>query len=567
MDRTERDYLNRRINSMKNERASFEAHWKELAEYVQPRRGRFFTGERNEGKKKHQSIINSKATQALRVARAGMLAGTMSPTRPWFVLEPMDRDLMESKAVKIWLSDQEKLLRSILNAGNFYNMAPVMLGELLLFGTGCMLHMDDYDDVARFYTQTVGSYMVAQNDRHVVDTLGREFELTTTQMIKSYGIENVSSSVRDEYDKGNYDTWFVVRQLIEPNPDARTDSGLAKNLPYRSLHWEQGRGRTLNRPAEDEKLLSRSGYHEFPAYVPRWDLTGEDVYGTDCPGMTSLGDIKGLQLEEKRKAQGIDKMVNPPLHGPASLRNVPVSSLPGGLTIYDAGQTQGLRPIYEVQPRLQEMMMDIEKVERRIDEAFYVDMFMAISNMEGIQPRNQLDLSQRNEERLLQLGPVLERVHGEFLEKLIDRLFAQCVRADIISPPPPELSEQHLDVRFISSLAQAQRSVVTGVVERFGTFVGQVAQMKPEILDKFNADEAANEYAEAIGVPPKVVMSDDEVMATRQQRAQQQQQMMMLQMAQQAAETGKTISETDVSEGSLAGKLDAAMGGEAPQDE
>ncbi|MEN8146330.1 MAG: portal protein, partial [Campylobacterota bacterium] len=107
-----------------------------------------------------------------------------------------------------------------------------------------------------------------------------------------------------------------------------------------------------------------------------------------CPAMTSLGDIKGLQIEEKRKAQAIAKMVNPPLHGPASLRDKPISSIPGGASTYDTGQGQEkLSPIYQTDPRVQELMLDIEKVEGRIDKAFFVDLFMAISNMEGIQPK------------------------------------------------------------------------------------------------------------------------------------------------------------------------------------
>jgi hypothetical protein len=318
-DNTLRRYLERRKNEMKNERQSFDTHYKELSEFVQPRRGRFFTSDRNKGGKKHNSIINSKATQSLRVARAGMLAGTMSPTRPWFVLETVNPELMESKDVKIWLAKQERLLRAILNQSNFYNMAPVLLGELLLFGTAAMSHVNDFQDVARFYTHTAGSYMIAQNDRQEVDTMCREFEMTTAQIVSRFGLDNVSTSVRTAFDRGRYDQWFPVVHMIEPNPDSRPLALEARSLPFRSIYYEPGNN-------IEDAVLSRGGFKQFPAYVPRWDVTGEDVYGTDCPGMTALGDIKSLQIEEKRKAQGIDKMVNPPLHGPPSLRNVPVLS-------------------------------------------------------------------------------------------------------------------------------------------------------------------------------------------------------------------------------------------------
>ncbi|NIV38373.1 MAG: phage tail protein, partial [Anaerolineae bacterium] len=115
------------------------------------------------------------------------------------------------------------------------------------------------------------------------------------------------------------------------------------------------------------------------------------------------------------KAQAVEKMNNPPLQGPPSLQHVPVSSLAGGLTLFQGADTQGsgLRPIFEVRPPVQEMRFDIKEIQDRVDQAFMVDLFMAISTQQGVQPKNQLELMQVNEERLLQMGPVLERIHNE----------------------------------------------------------------------------------------------------------------------------------------------------------
>ncbi len=526
---TNRKYFDQRLGTLKKEFQTFETHYKELSQFVQPRRGRFFTEDRNKGDKRYSAIINSHATQAQRTARAGLFAGTMSPTRPWFSLITPDPGLMEFQPVRIWLADRERTIRAIFNQSNFYNMAPVLLGELLLFGTGCMTHVDDFNDVARFYTQTVGSYYISQNERFEVNTLVRQFQRTTEQMIKQFGLLNVSIKVRDDWDRGNYDQWHDVVHFIEPNPDEDNSQLEAKFKPFRSVYYEP-------HSADREKFLGFSGFDEFPAYCPRWDITNEDVYGTDCPGMTSLGDVKGLQIEEKRKAQGIDKMVNPPLRGPAALRNVPISSLPGGATLYDTpNQNNQLSPIYQVNPQLNELITDIDRVERRIDKAYFVDLFNAISNMEGVQPRNQEELLQRNQERLLQLGPVLERVHGEFLAKLIDRTFNQMVRADLVPPAPPELEGQELEVRFISSLAMAQKAVAVGGIERLAAFVGGLAEMNPAVVDKFDFDQSVDEFANAIGVPPRIIVTDEKVEEIRAEKARQQQIAMAMEAAKAAA--------------------------------
>jgi len=522
------DYLERRRGALKTERSSFDAHWKALSENIQPRRGRFFVEDRNKGDRRHNLIINSAGTQALRAATAGMFSGVMSPTRPWFNLATPDPDMMEFAPIKIWLAQVERIMRGTFNNSNLYNMSPVMLSEVLLFGTGCMLHVDDKKNVSRFYTQTVGSYYIGQNDRFEVDTLLREYQMQVGAIVSEFGLDNVSTVVKEQYDKGNYDKWFTIVHMIEPNKEGSSDNPFSNNKAFRSLYYEP--------KSTDKKILRESGFDQFPAYVPRWGLAGEDVYGTDCPGMVVLGDVKSLQVQEKRKAQAIDKMVNPPLQGPASVRNVPISSLPGGVTLYDSGgNTDKLGPLYQVQPQINELMQDIDKTERRIADGFFMDLFLAISNMEGIQPKNQLELSQRNEERLLQLGPVLEQLHGEYLDKLIDRQFMQLVEADMLPPAPEELEGQDLKVNYISSLAQAQRAVATGSIERMTNFVGGLAGIFPDVVEKFDADQAVDEYANAILSPPKLVRSDDDVAAARQARQQQEQMAQQLSMAEQGA--------------------------------
>lgn len=543
-----KDYYNRRKSALELERSSFMPHWRELSEFVRPRRGRFFISDRNRGIKKHQSIINSKATKALQIATAGMLAGTISPSRPWFLLETYDQDLMKIGEVQDWLYQSELILRTILNESNFYGMASQSLNEVLLFGTSLMTHIDDFEDVARFYNHTTGSYAIGLNDRFEVDTVFREFDWTAGQMAKAFGIENLSTTARNAIDKGNYDAWFPVCHIIEPNESFYPKSPKASNKPFKSVYYEPS-----TQGADKDKWLRVSGFDEFPAYAFRWDVTGEDIYGTDCPGMTALGDIKGLQIEEKRKAQAIDLMVRPLLTGPATLKNSPIQSLPGGLTLYDGDdQRQQLRPIYQIQPNLQELRLDMEAVERRIDEAFFVDMFMAISSMEGIQPRNQMDLIHRNEERLLQLGPVLERLHGEFLDKVIDRLFNQALKADILPPIPAALAAQPLRINYVSSLAMAQRAVATQSIDRVAAFAaGLLSAGFEQVREKVDAENALDEYSKAVGAPPSILVAADVLAERRAEQAQQVQEQQAMEQMQQGAQIAQTAAGAKTDERNL----------------
>lgn len=547
-DQHPRDYYNRRFGELDTERESFVPHWKELSEFIRPRRGRFFLSDRNKGTKKYSSIINSKATQDHRIATSGMLAGTMNPTEPWFNFETADLDLMERAEVKDWLHKVEILLRAILNESNFYSMVSTYLGELLLFGTAAMTHLEDFNDVARFYTHTAGSYYIAQNERFEVDTLYREFEWTAEQIVRAFGKDNISQSIQTALDNSNYGAWFPVRHVLEPNDDFRPSSPLARNKPFKSVYYEPGA-----EGVDRDKWLNISGFDEFPAHVSRWETTGEDIYGNDSPAMQALGDIKGLQVEEKRKAQAIDKMVNPPLKGPPSIRNSPISTLPGGLNIAEGsvGSTE-LGPLYTVTPQLGDLRDDISAVERRIDSAFYVDLFLAISNIEGIQPRNELDLLQRNQERLLQLGPPLQRLQGDFQDNLLDRLFNQALRANILPPIPQSLSGAPLRIKYVSTLAMAQKAAVTQNIDRVVAFAGGLMELGFEGAQrKIDPEQAVDEYSKAVGIPPSIIVSDEIVAEQKQKEQEQQEALLALEQGQQAANITKMASDAKTGDDSV----------------
>ena len=128
------------------------------------------------------------------------------------------------------------------------------------------------------------------------------------------------------------------------------------------------------------------------------------------------------------------------------------------------------------------------------------------------------EVAERHEEKLLMLGPVLERLHNELLDPLINTTFERMVEANLVPPPPPELAGMDLQVEFVSMLAQAQRAVGTNSVDRFVGNLGAIAQMKPDVLDKFDSDAWADAYADMLGVDPKIIVANEQVAVVRQAR-------------------------------------------------
>ena len=62
-------------DSLWAQRATFDAHWKELGDFYQPRRTRFTVTDRNKGDKRNQNIINSTGASRRARCRAGCMPG------------------------------------------------------------------------------------------------------------------------------------------------------------------------------------------------------------------------------------------------------------------------------------------------------------------------------------------------------------------------------------------------------------------------------------------------------------------------------------------------------------
>lgn len=496
-----------------SERSSWVTHWREISEHQQPRAGRFIATDRNKGDKRANKILDNTAVFGARTLAAGLMSGITSPARPWFRLEIRDKDLMESAAVKTWLHETTELLRAIFASSNTYRALHTIYEELGLFGTACSVVLPDFDNVVHHHPLTVGEYALATNHKGEVDTLCREFQMTVAQMVEKFGKENCSTTVQDMFTKGNYDTWVDVVHIIEPRRNRDTTKRDAKNMRFASIYLEPGNERGT------DKFLKESGFKRFPVLAPRWVVTGNDVYGTS-PGMECLGDVKQLQHQQLRKGQAIDYQVNPPLQVPTRYKEATKARLPGGVFYVDSqGQSAGVRSAFEVNLNLQHLGLDIVDVRERIRSAYYADLFLMMQGdtRSGI---TATEVAERHEEKLLMLGPVLERLHNELLSPLIDITFDIAEEAGILPPPPPELEGMDLNVEFISVLAQAQRAVATQGIDRLMGSVGGLAQLNPAVLDKIDFDQVVDEMSNAWGVPPKIILPDDQVAAIREQRAQ-----------------------------------------------
>jgi hypothetical protein len=539
--------FDKRFESLKSEFNLYSASGQDIAQYINPTRGLFNSARPQRGKMvDHKILLDAYATQSCRKSASGLNSGITSKARPWFRLTLSSGDLAKLVAVRMWLDEVQKRMYAILEGSNFYGVAQSIYEELLTFGTGCFIMLEDVDTVIRFRNFTFGEYYLGTNDKGRVDTFGREIWLTVAQMIKKFGYDNCSAEVKSAWENNRKDEWIQIRHLIEPNMQRDPVKVDFTNMPYRSMYWETG--------SRDEVFLAQRGFKRFNIISPRWMIPTTDVVYGYGPGWDALGDVKELQKVKFDKLLAQEKLHNPPMQQDANVDGY-ANLLPGGVTKTTANvPNAGLTPAYQINPNMESFIQLAEQCYQSIDRHFFTDLFTQFATLDDGQ-RTATEIAAKEQERVLLMGPILNNLDEEMLSKVIELLFEIMEENGLIPPPPEEIQGQEIKVQYISILAQAQRAVgVTGIQKVIG-FAGEVSAIWPEARHNINIDEAIREVADMEGAPVKILNEEETIDEMREQEAQVQNLQGAAQSIDTAANVGKTLSETELDKNSALDKV------------
>lgn len=537
--------------------------WKNQRDYLSPSEGQFEGDEVNDGKRRDQKMNNKRPIRSAQTLAAGMASGMASQARPWFNLEAPTGVPRNSNVLR-WLFEVQESMRNVLAKSNLYNILPQLFHSQGVYGTGCMAALPDEQDVVRFYHYPIGTYALDTSARGVVDTFYREYTMTARQMEQQFGKDSLKQNTQQMAEKGSL-LAITVCHLIEPNPDADMTRADNLSMPWRSTYWEKG--------SNDGLVLRQSGFQTFPVMAPRWDVNGVNVYGNG-PGDVALGKSRELQLLEADKLRIVQQLARPAVTAPLSMRGMAANLVPGG-TVWVPDQLvgQSFQPAYVPDPSaLPNVRAEIDQCERAVAEAYFEDLFLLISQADG--QMTATEVIQRKEEKMLMLGPVVERNNDELFDPLMDQVFQIMVEQStprwmglvpgvpLIPPPPEELAGVPLTVEYISILAQAQKAIAAGTIERSLQFTGLMIQSGfPEAADSINPDAMQAAYYAAIGAPPTILRDAEQVAGIRQARAEQQQQQMMAEQGMAMAQGAKTLAETPTEGDTALTAMLGAMGG------
>ena len=544
----------RRRKALKDDFRSWRSHYRDIQANILPRSGRFLSDESgktttNWGGEINDALTHTHPILCVERCTSGLFTGATSAARPWMRLEIADEDLMQYGPVKEWLFKVRNLLLKIFARSNFYNQTKAYYSELVLYGTAAMMLEPDFENVVRFKTFTAGEYLLAQDWYGKVDTFYRRCWMTAAQMRDKFGEDAVSDAVKLALKNHKPDDRFEVVQAIQRRSTYDPDKRNNRNMPWSSVHYEPKR--------QGDAYLRESGYEDFPVMACRWHLLGDDVYGRS-PAMDALPDIKMLHELETDSLRIIETEADPPLVAGANLQNKVIDSLPGGVT-YTTGQgtDDTVSSLFSKTSNPQPIEYKIERVEKRVERLLHNDLFAQFINDDRPE-RTAYEAARRYEEKLQQLGPVFERIQNEFLDPVINKVYQLAEDAGILPEPPRELDGVEFTIKYISTLAQAQRMAEVQAIEQTVALTGNLVGIYPEARHKLDPLEVQEQFGEIVGLPPNILRPNDEVRKLVAAEQQQQAAAQAMEQMSQGAAQAKLLSETNVGEQSM---LEQLMGG------
>lgn len=515
------DFVVRTYEHLKGTRVNWDAHWKECADYVIPKKDDIW-GEFTIGEKKNNHLFDSTGPHANELLASALHGMLTNPMTKWFGLSSGNLNVDKDDSVRKYFQDVVNILHDVMNDSNFQTEVHEFYLDLCCFGTAVMVVEEDKDDVVRFQSRPVYQCYVLEAPNGAIDSIFRRYEMTYKQIVQQFGMEAFTESEHFSCKKDPTKKFEIIHGVFPKGDYNPFSLGLKGQRKFHSVHVLR----------DTRKVLKEHGFFEFPYIVSRWTKLTHEVYGRS-PSMKALPDIKMINEVMKTTIRSAQKVVDPPLQAPDDGVVLPLRTRPGAINYYRAGTGDRIEPL-NTGSRVDFGLQFIDNLQTKINKAYFIDQLQL--GVDGPQ-MTATEVMQRTEERLRLLGPVLGRQHNEFLKPLVERVFNIAQRKNLLPPPPEVIAERQLKVQYSSMIARAQRATEAENINRVMGLVGPFFQINPDMADNIDFDEMIRYVGALYNLPQEVLVDKEQLQESRQAKLEAMQQQMEQQNQMVEAET------------------------------
>ncbi len=519
----------KRAAALLQKRVNVDNLQQELADYIIPRKA-VITERREEGEELTERVWDATPIRANELLAARMQGALTSPSVRWFSLKTRDEEINSLYAVRQWLNKVEEILYLALRQSNFNQEIGEVYLDLGAFGIGAMLIEENPKEVPGFngfldVALAPGTYAIAESATGEVSTLYRFVKMTVAQCAEQFTLDALPMEWR-ELATEKPDAEKELIHAIEPRKVQNPKRKDALHRPWSSV-WVA---------RQEKAILDESGYHEFPAIVPRWSKTTGEVYGRG-PGHTALPDIRTLNRAVELGLQAASKALDPPGLVSSDAGLVELDQRPGMQNTVDGEPSKVWTPL-ESGAKFDVGQILTDKLRAAIQNTFYWDQLQLSSDRQMTlgEVQRRLEIMQQF------LAPVLSRLQSEGLAPMLNRKFNLMWRAGALPQPPPELRGQELDIEYEGPLARSQKVTRLAGFQEFTAITEPMVARNPAVADNLNDDKTYRDLAEVAGLPADYLRDEKERDQTRAERAEQQQMQQKLAVAKEASEMGRNLA-------------------------
>jgi hypothetical protein len=524
------EQIQKGFQKAQSDRTTWDDALEDIYYYVNHRKSGILT-KRTAGQKKEIDVYDSTVEMSNIVLAAGLSGYMTNASQRWFELRPRDERLLSDGEAASFFVNSSDILYSALATSNFYQQIHETYMDLGCAGYAGLMVEEDSVDGVRFYARHPRELYILEDDKERVNHVYRKVYLTAWQAQEKFG-DRIPKSIKKAIEDKNYNQSFEFIHYICPRYVRDVKAKDTMNKPFAS-YWAS---------CEDKEIIESGGYDEFPIMVPRFYKNSDEQYGYS-PSWVSLPEIKMLNESVKLWIKRVEREVYPPLI-------TEHDGMVGTIDLRGAAINYQRRPLSQgkaidsiVMGGQYNLGMDfINQTRDIINRNFFVDLFMAVLNKPNM---TATEVTERAQEKMLLLGPVLGRLQSELLNPIIVRTFNILLRRGMLPQVPPSLRNQDFDVVYVSPLAKAQRALQARDTQMLLGIIGQMAQFQPDVLDNINSDVVVKKFTKMYSVDPDVLNSEEAVDAVRTARADAMQKQNQMASLQQAGVMAKDFAKAD----------------------
>ena len=444
----------------------------------------------------------------------------------WGKFKHPDPDINDDELVAEYFELVSREIHSILTESNFTQEMQESLVDIGCLGTNCVYVEEDKDDVVNFRSLHVNDIRIGLNHKGRVDTVGREIELNSRQMLQKFGEDALKAAGLDQVIAQvnmQKNEKYCVYHMVFPRQDFDSMKTNSTNKKFASVYTAK----------KTKKVLKEGGYDLLPYFIGRFATGNDETYGRG-PMMNLLG--------ATRRTNAIYRSL------------ITIAELNAGpqWLVVDDDSTQGLsnRANAIIRHRLGQEPKRLdsngnpalaneiyEAHTEEIKRGFFNHLFRPLDDYRNMTAH---EVQQRMSTDLMSLTPFASRYYDEVVTPMLTLVYKYAENSGRLPDMPPLLAENpNFKIEYVGQLSLATMSFETSGTFSTLNMFAEIAQFVPAAqtaFDNVDWDSVLRTTWYNQNASMKSLVSADEVEETRAIRAQQEAQAQQQQAGLDAAQ-------------------------------